>query len=92
MFHAVNISWTTIHLSQFCLFRISSKFWLLYFFYLGQQPPAPAEPPKPVPKAPIPAEHQVLQEIFEKLAKKCLESANNPVSMNGIFRSILIAT
>ena len=45
------------------------------------QAPAPApEPPKPVQKAPIPAEHQVLQDVFEKLAKQCLDAAPNAVS------------
>ena len=43
------------------------------------QPAArPAEPPKPVPKGPVPAEHAVLEEVFTKLANQCLSSARNP--------------
>ena len=47
------------------------------------QAPAPAarietpEPPKP--KAPIPAEHVVIQEVFEGLRGRCLSAANHPV-------------
>ena len=43
-------------------------------------PPAPApEPPKPVVKGPIPAEHQILKEVFDTLKDKCLASASHPV-------------
>ena len=55
----------------------------------AQQPPAapaaPApEPPKPVVKAPIPQENQVLKDILEKLTNQCLAGATNPVSNNNL--------
>ena len=43
------------------------------------QAPAP-EPPKPVEKGPIPTEHQVLQDIFDKLVKSCAHVAPSAVS------------
>ena len=54
--------------------------------YQGFQPapqataaPSPPEPPKPIEKAPIPSEHQILQEVFDGLKDKCLSAANHPV-------------
>ncbi|CAH1795496.1 unnamed protein product, partial [Owenia fusiformis] len=41
-----------------------------------ERAPTP-EPPKPVVKAPIPAEHQILHDIFENLAKQCMGKASN---------------
>lgn len=35
------------------------------------------EPPAPVPKGPIPAEHQVLHDIFDTLVQRCLGAATN---------------
>lgn len=43
------------------------------------QPPAP-EPVQEVPKPPVPAEHKVLQDIFDNLIHSCLAKANNAVS------------
>lgn len=48
------------------------------------QPPAP-EPVKEVPKAPIPDEHKVLQDIFDKLVHNCQARANNAVSTDFIY-------
>ncbi|CAL1529193.1 unnamed protein product [Lymnaea stagnalis] len=42
-----------------------------------QPTPAPVEPPAPVSKGPIPSEHQVLQDIFDKLVKSCAQVAPN---------------
>lgn len=36
--------------------------------------------PEPVVKLPIPADHQVLQDIFDGLTKQCLSASANPVS------------
>ena len=38
------------------------------------------EPPKPVEKGPIPAEHVILQTVLDKLANQCLTTSNNPVA------------
>merc|ERR1712186_320164 len=40
-----------------------------------QQPPPP---PAPVEKAPIPAEHQVIQDVFDALRTKCVAAASHP--------------
>ena len=50
---------------------------------VSQQPPprtATPEPAKPVVKAPLPAEHVVLQTVLDKLMIQCYERSNNPVS------------
>ena len=61
-----------------------------YQGFQPQMPPAnqpqvqaapPPEPPKPVEKGPIPAEHQVLQDVFNGLKNKCLSASNHPVSI-----------
>merc|ERR1719249_335623 len=39
-----------------------------------QAPP----PPAPVEKAPIPAEHQVIQDVFDALRTKCVAAASHP--------------
>ena len=44
-------------------------------------PAAPAEPPKPVEKGPIPAEHLIIQEVFDALRERCLAAANHPVTI-----------
>ena len=44
------------------------------------QPPAP-EPVKEVVKGPVPAEHKVLQDIFDTLVQNCHARANNAVSI-----------
>ena len=46
------------------------------------QPPQPQtpEPPQPVQKGPIPADHQILQEVFDGLKNRCLSASNHPVS------------
>ena len=46
------------------------------------QPPQPQtpEPPLPVQKGPIPADHQILQEVFDGLKNRCLSASNHPVS------------
>jgi len=38
------------------------------------------EPAPVVQKPPVPAEHKVLQEIFDNLIHSCLAKANNAVS------------
>ena len=46
------------------------------------QPPPKAEtpePPQPVQKGPIPADHQILQEVFDGLKNRCLAASNHPV-------------
>ena len=43
------------------------------------QPQTP-EPPQPVQKGPIPADHQILQEVFDGLKNRCLSASNHPVS------------
>ena len=49
----------------------------------AQQPPRPVtpppEPPQPVQKGPIPADHQILQEVFDGLKNRCLAASNHPV-------------
>ncbi len=51
-----------------------------------QQPPAnfgrSRAAPAPVEKGPIPAEHLVLQEVFDGLRNKCVAAANHPVNYN----------
>ncbi|XP_050394528.1 protein transport protein Sec31A isoform X2 [Patella vulgata] len=45
---------------------------------VAEQKPAPVqEPPKPVVKAPIPQEHQVIEDVFGKLVNNCLQAASN---------------
>ena len=44
------------------------------------------EPPKPVEKGPIPAEHVILQTVLDKLANQCLTTSNNPVT-NAHYKS-----
>lgn len=44
--------------------------------HVTPKPPAP-EPVKEVPKAPIPEEHKVLQDIFDNLVHNCQAKANN---------------
>lgn len=48
----------------------------------AQQPPRPEtpppEPPQPVQKGPIPADHQILQEVFDGLKNRCLAASNHP--------------
>ena len=43
--------------------------------------PAPAAAPEPVnlPKAPIPQQHQIIQDVFDSLRTKCVTAANHPV-------------
>merc|ERR1719259_1391633 len=41
---------------------------------IQQAPP----PPAPVEKAPIPAEHQVIQDVFDALRTKCVAAASHP--------------
>jgi hypothetical protein len=48
------------------------------FFHVFQ--PAMPEPVKEVPKAPLPEEHKVLQDIFNNLVHNCQARANNAVS------------
>jgi hypothetical protein len=43
------------------------------------QPQTP-EPPQPVQKGPIPADHQILQEVFDGLKNRCISASNHPVS------------
>ncbi|XP_059175772.1 protein transport protein Sec31A-like isoform X2 [Physella acuta] len=45
--------------------------------HIHQIPAAPVEAPAPVQRGPIPAEHQVLQDIFDKLVKSCAQVAPN---------------
>lgn len=58
-------------------------------FTCQPQAPAPSVPTaalKDVPKAPIPAEHQILQTHFEGAIKKCLENASNAVRSTYLTR------
>ena len=55
--------------------------------YSPPNPPQPEERPQtrfqkeePKPKGPIPAEHQVLQDVFDGLKTRCLAAASHPVS------------
>ncbi len=41
-----------------------------------------AAPPEPVDKGPVPAEHMVLQEVFDGLRAKCMSAANHPVRIS----------
>ena len=50
---------------------------MIIFFYFLQ--PAP-EPVKEVVKGPVPAEHKVLQDIFDTLVQNCHARATNAVS------------
>ena len=69
--------------------------WKFVFVFQGYQPMAPQplqhatpqppqpqtpEPPQPVQKGPIPADHQILQEVFDGLKNRCLSASNHPVS------------
>ena len=47
-----------------------------------QQPPKQEtpEPPQPVQKGPIPADHQILQDVFDGLKTRCMAASNHPVS------------
>ena len=45
-----------------------------------QLPASRTETPEPArPKGPIPAEHLIIQEVFEGLRARCLAAANHPV-------------
>ena len=46
-------------------------------------PPAPVQPVQPVEKGPIPAEHLIIQEVFDTLRERCLAAANHPVTNFG---------
>lgn len=47
------------------------------------QPAARNETPEPPkPKAPIPTEHQIIQDVFDGLRGRCLAAANHPVSQH----------
>ena len=48
--------------------------------------PAP-EPVKEVVKGPVPAEHKVLQDIFDTLVQNCHARANNAVSLPSYDRA-----
>lgn len=39
---------------------------------------APPQPPAPVEKGPIPAEHQILKSVFDTLLNNCLNANNQP--------------
>jgi len=41
-------------------------------------PPTPVAAPEPTPPAPIPAEHQVIQDTLESLRSKCQQAAGHP--------------
>ena len=43
-----------------------------------QQPPPQPEKPAVIEKGPIPAEHQIIQNVFDTLLSKCLNSTNVP--------------
>lgn len=43
-----------------------------------QRAPEPEKPATPVPKAPIPAEHQIISTVLDSLLGKCLNSTNVP--------------
>lgn len=49
--------------------------------YQRSQVPVAKEPEPEKPKAPIPEEHVLLQNTFDELKNRCLESAKNPVSI-----------
>jgi len=44
----------------------------------ANQPPAPQPPAEVEPPAPIPAEHQVIQDVLESLRSKCQQAASHP--------------
>lgn len=46
-------------------------------FSVQQIVPEVAEP-APVPKGPLPVEHQMLQEVFDGLAQRCESASRNP--------------
>lgn len=53
---------------------------------LGPAVPPPAsvqkpETPQPVQKPPVPADHEILQRVFEDLKNRCNSAAGNPVSL-----------
>ena len=45
--------------------------------------PAPVQQVQPVEKGPIPAEHLIIQEVFDTLRERCLAAANHPVTNFG---------
>ena len=56
------------------------QFIMLFLQPTSTAPSVPTAAPKDVPKAPIPAEHQVLQAQFGGLVEKCIAQATNAVS------------
>ena len=57
---------------------------MLFLQPTSTAPSVPTAAPKDVPKAPIPAEHQVLQAQFGGLVEKCIAQATNAVSKTKI--------